>query len=386
MVSPLNYRLKLVIILAILAAACCIPPATCPAKLSQYIRVAIIQDVASLNLRISGPYEIRDSLSQQVLSRGKNLKTTVAAYKEGILLAGMNFKTPKIFIQTDGSGVIVIDGRRFRGDIQLVKKDNAHLMVINRIELEDYIRGILYHESSHYWPLEALKAQAIVCRSYALYQMQENRLKDYDVTSDIYSQVYGGMTSERYRTNRAVDVTEGEVLHYQGKILPAYYHATCGGYTEDASLLWNTDIVPLKGVPCRFCQDSPHFRWHNVLAKDEIQEKLTDAGYKTNNIEDILILGKDKSGRITDLKISTDKKDMSILAKDFRNIIGPNLIRSTNFKVKVVENDVVFEGFGWGHGVGLCQWGAYFMAKQGYSYKEILKYYYPGSELTPIDK
>ena len=386
MVSPLNYRLKLVIILAILAAACYMPHATCPAQLFQYIRVAIIQDTASLNLRISGPYEIRDSLSQQVLSRGKNLKTTVAAYKEGILLGGKSFNTPKIFIQTDGSGVIVIDGRRFRGDIQLIKKDNAHLMVINRIELEDYIRGILYHESSHYWPLEALKAQAIVCRSYALYQMQENRLKDYDVTSDIYSQVYGGMTSERYRTNRAVDVTEGEVLHYQGKIFPTYYHATCGGYTEDASLLWNIDIVPLKGVPCRFCQDSPHFRWHNVLAKDEIQEKLTDAGYKTNNIEDILILGKDKSGRITDLKISTDKKDISILAKDFRNIIGPNLIRSTNFKVKVVENDVVFEGFGWGHGVGLCQWGAYFMAKQGYSYKEILKYYYPGSELMPIDK
>ena len=96
------------------------------------------------------------------------------------------------------------------------------------------------------------------------------------------------------------------------------------------------------------------------------------------------MLGRDKSGRITDLKIVTGKKDMKISAKDFRNILGPNIIKSTNFQVKVIDQDVVFEGFGWGHGVGLCQWGAYFMAKQGYTYKQILEYYYPGAQISSI--
>ena len=98
-----------------------------------------------------------------------------------------------------------------------------------------------------------------------------------------------------------------------------------------------------------------------------------------------MILGRDKSGRITELKIISGKKDLKVSAKDFRNIIGPNIIKSTNFKVKIIKDDIVFEGFGWGHGVGLCQWGAYFMAKQGYNAKQILQYYYPGTQLTPYE-
>jgi stage II sporulation protein D len=256
--------------------------------------------------------------------------------------------------------------------------------VINQINLEDYLKGILYQESSHYWPQEALKAQAAVCRSYAVYQIEENKLKDYDVTSDIYSQVYGGKTSERYRTNRAVDDTRSQVITYKDKIIPAYFHATCAGHTEDAGLLWNIEILPLKGVVCGFCKASPHFNWHNVLSLSEIEEKLTAAGYKIKGIEGITILGRNESGRILDLEIASAQKNIKISAKDFRNLIGPNLIRSTNFRVSIAQGDAVFEGLGWGHGVGLCQWGAYFMAKQGYTYKEILRYYYPQTDVKTL--
>jgi stage II sporulation protein D len=250
-------------------------------------------------------------------------------------------------------------------------------MVINHIDLEDYIQGILYHEASHYWPYDALKVQAIVCRTFALYQMQENALKDYDVTSDKYSQVYGGRTSERYRTTKAIEETKGEILTYQNKVFPTYYHATCAGYTEDASFLWNTDVAPLRGVLCLFCKESPHFKWHYVLSLDDIKDKLIKAGYTVKKIRNIEILGRDRSGRIINLKITTDNRDITIMAKDLRNILGPNIIRSTNFNLRIVDRDAVFEGFGWGHGVGLCQWGAYFMAKRGYNYKRILEYYYP---------
>jgi len=351
------------------------------AQWSAYVRVAIIQDSASLNLKVNSFYEVLDSKTNKVLYKGKGLRTTVTAFKGGIVLGRINLNADKVLIKANDPEAIVINGRRFRGMFEFIKKDNLQLLVINHIELEDYIKGVLYNEASHYWPQEALKALAVACRTFALNQMQANKDKDFDVTSDIYSQVYGGKSSERYRTNKAVEKTQGLVLTYNGKIFPAYYHATCAGKTEDASILWNVDIAPLKGVNCGFCSDSPHYKWHAVLSSDEIREKLGNSGRNIKNIKDIVILARDTSGRIANLKIVSDEKEIEISAKDLRIILGPNIIRSTNFTAHVVSNDVVFEGLGWGHGVGMCQWGAYFMAKQGKGCEEILKYYYPGSNV-----
>jgi stage II sporulation protein D len=353
------------------------------AQPAKYVRVSVLENVESLNLKASGFYEITDS-SGGVLSKGKNLKTTVVTHKEGILIAGRDFRTNKLLIKTDDPDIFIINGRKFRGSLQFIRDKNAKLSVVNHIDLEDYVQGILYHEASHYWPMEALKAQAIVSRTYAVYQMQENKSKDYDLTSDIYSQVYGGKTSERYRTNKAVKDTRGIVLTYKDKIFPTFFHATCGGHTQDASKLWNIDMPPLKGLICDFCKESPHFSWHYVLSLNEIKEKLIKAGYKIDELRSIEILGKDSSNRNTDLKLVSPLGDIKISAKDFRNAIGPNIIRSTNFKVNTISKDAIFEGFGWGHGVGLCQWGAYFMAKQGYTVEQILRYYYPESDVKTL--
>jgi stage II sporulation protein D len=113
----------------------------------------------------------------------------------------------------------------------------------------------------------------------------------------------------------------------------------------------------------------------------EIRQRLVDSGKHLGVIKEIKILNRDNSNRIIDLEIISTKGSLVIPAKDFRSIIGPNTIRSTNFEVSVVGTDAIFEGLGWGHGVGLCQWGAYFMAKQGYTADKILKYYYPGSDV-----
>ncbi|MCX5714737.1 MAG: SpoIID/LytB domain-containing protein [Candidatus Omnitrophica bacterium] len=348
----------------------------------QYIRAAVLQDAPSFSLRIKGPYEIQEPDSKKIISRGRGLNVTVCSGQEGIVLGNFKANSNSILINVTAPAELIINGRRFRDNIRIYKRPDARLVVINIVNLEDYIRGILYHEASHYWPQEALRAQAIVCRTYALYEMQENNLRDFDVTSDIYSQVYGGLTSERQRTNAAVEDTRGCVLTYQGKIFPAFFSATCGGHTEDASVLWKIELPPLKGVPCDFCKESPHYNWHYVLSKQEFLKEFASAGYKIGGIMAIFPAGKDASGRVTDLKISSLTEEINISAKDFRNIIGPNLIRSTNFEVSVVHSDVVFEGVGWGHGVGLCQWGAYFMAKSGHTYIDILRHYYPGAEVT----
>jgi stage II sporulation protein D len=360
-------------------ASCTLQGTPCFAQTPGIIRVAVIQDTASLRVKIRGPYRVINCSSGAIECSGTQVSTAVTAYKDSILIAGERIRTSCLLIKTGEPTPILIDGRMFRGEIKLIRKDNGHLLVINQIDVEDYVRGILYHEVSHYWPEEALNAQAIVCRTYALYQMQENKSRDYDVTADVYSQVYGGRTSERFRTNKAVDDTRGKVITYHGKIIPAYFHATCGGHTEDASRLWNIDLPPLKGVECSYCQDSPHFKWHDVIPLAEVEDALNKAGRAIRRIRGIEILGTDPSGRVTDLNVISDKKTLTIPAKDFRAIIGGNDIRSTDFRVSIDGSDAVFEGKGWGHGVGLCQWGAYFMSKQGARAEEIIEYYYPGS-------
>ena len=382
MVPPINRRLKpLIILIIILVVSCQLSVLSCFGQLPRYVRVAIFQELSSLRLKIKGSYEIIDSTNNKVLIRGRNLNTTVTVYPQGILLGNTRAKTDKFLIKPYYPQPVIINGRSFRGDIQLIKS-NTKLSAVNHIDLEDYVKGISVRETSHYWPFDSLKAEVIVFRTFALYKMQENAHKDFDLTSDIYSQAYGGRAAERYRINKAVDETKGLALTYRGKIFPSFYHATCGGYTDDAALLWNVDTPPLKGVSCNFCQDSQHFKWHSVLSLKEVNDALVKGGLRIEDIKDIIILGRHKSGRITDLKIVTVKKDATISAKDFRNTLGPNVIKSTNFQVKLVDHDAVFEGFGWGHGVGLCQWGAYFMAKQGYTYEQILEYYYPGAQVS----
>lgn len=345
-------------------------------------RVRIMQDAVTLILTIKGGYKIEDADTQKVLSQGKDLRATVTVAKNNILIGNTRSSSRRIYIRPADADALTINGRKFKGSIEFLKKDNASFSVINFIDLEEYIKGVLFHESSHYWPAEALKAQAIVCRSFALFQMQENTKSDYDVTSDIYSQMYGGSTSERYRTNRAVEETRDQVITYRGKIFPAYYHATCAGHTEDASALWNTDIPALKGVACGFCKGSPHYRWHLVLPENTLREKLAQSGYKFKKINAVSSAHKDVSGRIIELTISGGEKSLKLSGKDFRSSLGPNLIKSLQFEVSAAGSDFVFEGLGWGHGVGFCQWGAYFMAKEGRSCREILAHYYPGAVVT----
>ena len=235
--------------------------------------------------------------------------------------------------------------------------------------------------------MEAFKAQAVASRTYALYRIQGSVNLPYDVTSDVYSQVYGGRTSEKWSTTRAVNLTKGKVLAHNGELLPAYYHATCGGHTEDASNLWKIDLPPLDGVRCNFCVHSPHYKWVKEIPLWKVEKNLSDNGYKTGSISSCRIVSRNKFGRVDKLQIKDDT-GMSVLltGKDFRQIIGPNDIRSTKFEAAVKRGNLVVEGFGWGHGVGMCQWGAFGMSRRGKRAEEILKFYYPGAEITSIDK
>jgi len=290
-----------------------------------------------------------------------------------------------VYTKRHWDGSTYVNGRRFRGAVDVIKKDNGKVMVINRIGLDDYLYGVLYHEVSHRWPMEVLKVQAIAARTFAVYQVRQSKSQPYDLRSDVYSQMYGGRTSEKWSTTRAVNLTKGKILKYKGEVLPAYYHATCAGHTEDASNLWKVDMEPLKGVACDFCKGSPHYRWSKKIKLVELENRLKDNGYKISDISSITVLSRNASGRVDKLEIKGAGDEAVVLSgKDFRQMIGPNDIRSAKFEVSLRAAALVVDGLGWGHGVGMCQWGAYGMARQGKKAEEILKYYYPGAEIANL--
>lgn len=351
------------------------------------VRVLIMDDRNSLKLSLKGRYELTASNPEHVIMEGPSLSADVAVTKDGILVGTREIKAGGISVKAYPDGNVYVDGRRFRGSVGIIRKDNCKLMVINHLPLDEYLYGVLYHEVSHRWPMEVLKAQAITARTFALYQVRQSKAQPYDLRSDIYSQVYGGKTSEKWSTTAAVDKTRGQILTYKADIFPTYYHATCGGYTEDAANLWNVDLAPLKGAPCNFCSDSPHYKWTKNILLWALENKLKENGYKLGKISTVTILSKNKSGRVDKIEIKDDAGTSIILTgKDFRQMLGPNEVSSTKFDLSLKWGSLVFDGLGWGHGVGMCQWGAYGQARSGKKVDEILKYYYPGAEISTIDK
>lgn len=349
------------------------------------VRVALLKDAVEVRISIRGHYQIADLATKQLISEKRRLPAVdVIPTARGIMIGDQEFPE-RIRFYADKDIALHVNGtsRRYRNIIDIIKTPNQKLLVINVLPLEEYIRGILYHETPHRWPLEALKVQAVAARTYALYRMKTDAKQLFDVTNDIYSQVYGGRNSERYRANIAVERTQGEVLVYDGEILPAYFSATCGGHTEDVSELWNQDLAPLKGVVCDFCKISPHYRWKKNFRSKDVQETLVSKGRSTGLIKDIAVIERNASGRIRTLEItSRDEKKTRISGKDFRQIIGPNVLKSNLYDIEMKGYYFDALGKGWGHGVGMCQWGTLGMVKKGYKYDEILLYYYPGVKIV----
>ncbi|MFH1478997.1 MAG: SpoIID/LytB domain-containing protein [Candidatus Omnitrophota bacterium] len=339
------------------------------------IRVLVEKDLSEVKLYIKGDYKILDP-EKKVLDEGRSLKEKITSSK--------NAFSGSIRILPGEKTNIYINNRQFRGEIDIIRKDDGKLMVINHIDVEEYLYGVLYHEVSHRWPIEVLKAQAIAARTYALYQKFTTTNKYFDLTSDVYSQMYGGRTSETYITRKAVNLTMGEVLTYEGKVFPAYFHATCGGSTASSNSIWSIDLLPLRGVKCAYCEFSPHYAWKKDFKSIDIEASLKKAGYDLT-IVSIDILKRDPSGRVLEMVIKGKDKLVKLDGNKFRLIVGPDLIRSADFNVKVSGKYIFFDGKGWGHGVGMCQWGAYGMAKEGWRSEEILEYYYPASKLIRLE-
>ena len=354
------------------------------------IRVAVLKEAKDFDLSIRGKFQIFDPKTNIEWGRGRLMpKSKITAAANGIKIDQQIYPVPQIEIRCQKDAAISFKekSRRYRGRLDIVRDAQGALTVINTVDLENYVKGVLYHEVPRRWPLNAIKAQAVATRGYALYQKTTRKHQAYDVTSDIYSQVYGGRSAERYRNNIAADRTRGQVLAYNGELLPSYFHSTCGGRTEDAALLWKHDLPPLAGVVCGFCEHAPYSQWKKNFRSQDVQNLLNRNGFNLGLIKTIAVLERTPSGRAKTLQITTrDGYATIVSALKFRDLIGPNVLKSNMYDIEMKGYYFDVVGRGWGHGVGMCQWGAYFMARERYNYKSILTHYYPGAKLTKISE
>jgi stage II sporulation protein D len=304
---------------------------------------------------------------------GKSCDITING--ESFVAGGHSYAGPEIIIT---SGEIIESGtKKYRGSFVLYR-DGGKILVVNRLSIEEYLYGVLPSEISPSWHIEALKAQAVAARSFAFYNKLAAKDKRYDLESSVNSQVYNGFGVENEATNNAVNATRGLVMSYDGAVVQAFFHANSGGTTEDSREVWGGSLPYLKCVDDPFCSEGKHYKWDYTVKLSRLSDNLSKNGINIGEIYDIKVLERDDSGRVTQLKFYGSGGTNTIKGKDLRTYAGVDNIRSSNFEVRIDSADAVFNGLGWGHGVGLSQEGAQGMAKKGYLFKDILKYYYKG--------
>jgi len=353
---------------------------------SSVIRVAISRNTAQFRLKTSGDvYALELKTGQKYMLLGRSAYDIKFISPTRLAVAGATLQSPVKLLAADGGERITLNGRFYKGDIYIQTAVDEKLEVIEHLSLEDYLCGVLPKEMSPDWPLEALKAQAVASRTYALKNV--NPKKDYDMTDGVDTQVYIGASGVNARIIDAVNSTRGEVLKYKGRLLTAFFHACCGGATTGPGSVWGEDAVkPLSGAKDPFCSPSRHYKWDFYATTRDLLTFIQKQGSSALKIKGVSVYKRDRSGRAVRLRFVTDRGSFTVKTSDLRKAFGSYDIKSTLITRLTRSNGgYEFTGRGWGHGVGMCQEGAKFMAYKGRDYKKILRQYYPGTSIGDIN-
>jgi len=351
------------------------------ARAQEIIRVLILRDVS--HFIVTGQeLALQDLPTGQSLFKNKKVSSLTVERDAGPHLRVRGYSiSAKALALTSGRNSLSINNRHYRGKIRVFPGPNRDLWIINELPLEEYLVGLINCEISSQWSLDAVKVQAVAARTFAVFQKGNRSDWLYDMESGVNDQVYAGMGLEDDRARQAVKETEGELLLYKGKPIFAVYHACCGGKIESPEYLWVGSFPYLNSVVCTYCLDSPHFLWNYQVEAHRLARVLGSMGYPGQRVSEIRVGERSASGRVLRLFIKGEKDPWEIPGKEFRRLLGYDQLRSTNFWLKERDGVFLFSGLGWGHGVGLCQWGAKGMADAGFDYRSILKYYYQNVEI-----
>lgn len=361
-------------------------------------------------------------------------------YIEGIGEIGDSENIVRIipFENKSGINIISVNGKRYRGDIEVRRFTDSDMTVINVLKMQEYLYGVVPREIGGNSPIEAVKAQAIIARTYATKNYNKRSKWGYNLNSDVSDQAYGGYEWENKNSNKAVDETDGMIVTYNGELIGGYYFSTSGGYTESSVNVWGGDLAYLKAVPDTYEPTNLTMsEWKVTLSAEQIKDRLESYGVDVGDVLNIIPTEHSDVGRVTKLKIVGTKGTEIITKEKTRTYLGlnsqwytvndeppkvstvikensnqnnndnsnsdtdntvknkPLLQKLISFLTKDKEdveqieysaktsNATTFhiQGRGWGHAVGMSQNGAIGMANNNFTYKEIIKWYYTGAKV-----
>ncbi|MDO4562583.1 MAG: SpoIID/LytB domain-containing protein [Clostridia bacterium] len=360
-------------------------------------------------------------------------ETTLTLARVGSIMAAAGyFETASVSVYVSSETPIALNGAAYRGDM-LFNLAEAGMTVINVVNTEDYLQSVLGREMSPSWDAEALKAQAVCSRNYAVCNLDKHKSYGFDLCATTDCQVYSGVASESESTIAAVKATAGVVATYDGEIVPLYFFATDGGATEDVKNVWGSEAGYLKSVidPYEDPAVATRYSWQTTISATTLTERLKARGIDIGTITDVRVDERSESGRVTALTFVGTNGEQTVLRERTRTTLGSDVCYSQNFTItksvgaaslvstsgEVVASPFVLSsggvaslcasyiigangtlsnltqgsadefsltGKGWGHGVGMSQYGALGMAKAGFGYEDILKFFFTGLELQSL--
>lgn len=250
----------------------------------------------------------------------------------GVLLSnGMGNNDCIMPTDYEGSGLVALDGKHYRGGMMFRVDNNNKITVINYLPLEYYVYGVLNNEMGGNYPMEALKAQAIAARSYVAVNSGLYKSKGFDVCGTIQCQVYSGYDGENPNTNEAVDATKGMLLYSNGKPVTAFYFKNSGGHTQNSEDVWSTKEDYLRGVADPY---SPDYSWTATISFSDLQNKLEAANYHPGNIQSVAITKRNSAGAVQELTVVGDEDTVVLKKESVRTVLGGSQVRSTMFDME----------------------------------------------------
>lgn len=302
----------------------------------------------------------------------------------GLLLAGVIQAGDTIVVTPAAGFPVSVDGQAYRGSVIIQTDADQSLDVINVVDLEKYLYSVVGSEMDPSWPAAALQAQAIVARTYAVAHLGTREWLGYDLLAGEQDQAYKGMQAEMPSVAQAVDATSGTVLVYGSDLVHAYYSSCDGGFTARGDALGDPQPY-LTSMPDPYCKLSPDEQWTVDVPIDDFDAAFVQRYGDIGSILAVHAGMADSSGRLETVTILGQLDSKTIPATVFRSLAGNHLVRSTRIaSIDVVGVSIRVSGSGFGHAVGMSQWGARGMAEAGNSAENILKFYYRGAAFAQI--
>ena len=305
-------------------------------------------------------------------------RVTLAAVGERIRWNGSRLLGDSL--DATGAPDLRIGNRKVAGRVRFLAR-NGELLAVAVEPFEAYVAAVVSREAPPRFHPEALAAMAVAARTYAAGAAAKPRDPAYDVVAGVEDQVFDGMDGVAAAYREAADRTRAMVVRYRGELALTVYHSTCGGRTEDAGSAWGKDIPYLRAQPCDDCADSPVYRWEYRMSEAEGRRLAKALGVPPGKDLRIAVAGRTPTGRASRVRISSGGVSRELQAAEFRKAAGYAKVRSLKMEIVPAAGEWRITGEGWGHGVGLCQYGANGMARRGAGFREILARYYAGTEI-----